>query len=239
MRLFIRLNLFYGCLGLLTWVGFQLVPDLHRYLPLGVIENLFNQGSTSELNSVVIHASNVSGQTGGMLWLIAAIVGAVILMVPVAWTYNTIRRESKLDQSLLQTMILIPIAVTGIVLIVHNSLALAFSLAGVVAGIRFRYALKNPADSLFLFLAIGVGLACGVGMLMVAAVMTAIFNYTFLFLWEINYGWAQDAKRYTSHSPRGRLTDTEMEEAAQREIQLKLNQRLHEQLLKEQENNRS
>ncbi len=234
MRLFLRLNLFYGSLGLLIWVGYQLVPDLNRYLPLGVIENLFDQGMPGDLNGVVIHASNVTSQVSGLVWLVAAIFGAVILMIPVMWTYITIRRESKLDQSLLQTMLIIPIAVTGIVLIVHNSLALAFSLAGVVAGIRFRYALKNPADSLFLFLAIGVGLACGIGMFVVAAVMTAIFNYTFLVLWQMNYGWNQESKRYMSHSPRGRLTPVELEEMAQKDIQSKLNQQMHEQLMKEQ-----
>lgn len=236
MRLFLRLNLFYGSLGLLIWLGYQLVPDLNRYLPLGVIENLFDQGMPGDLNGVVIHASNVTSQVSGLVWLVAAILGAVILMIPVVWTYITIRRESKLDQSLLQTMLIIPIAVTGIVLIVHNSLALAFSLAGVVAGIRFRYALKNPADSLFLFLAIGVGLACGIGMFVVAAVMTAIFNYTFLVLWQMNYGWNQESKRYMSHSPRGRLTPVELEEMAQKDIQSKLNQQMHEQLMKEQKN---
>lgn len=236
MRLFLRLNLFYGSLALLIWVGYQMVPDLHRYLPLGVIENLFDQGVSGDLNGVVIHASNVTSQARGLAWLITAILGAVVLMIPVVWTYVAIRRESKLDQSLLQTMLIIPIAVTGIVLIVHNSLALAFSLAGVVAGIRFRYALKNPADSLFLFLAIGVGLACGIGMFIVAAVMTAIFNYTFLVLWEMNYGWKQDSKRYMKHSPRGRLSATELEEIAQKDIQTKLNQQMHEQLKKERKN---
>ncbi len=237
MRLFLRLNLFYISLGLLIWFGYQLVPDLHRYLPIGVIEDLFNKGAPGELNGVVIHASNVTNQASGLLWLIAAILGAVMLMIPVVWTYMAIRRESKLDQSLLQTMLIIPIAVTGIVLIVHNSLALAFSLAGVVAGIRFRYALKNPADSLFLFLAIGVGLACGIGMFVVAAVMTAIFNYTFLALWQMNYGWNQDSRRYMSHGPRGRLTEAELEEEAQKDMQEKINRKLYEQLQKEQNKN--
>jgi len=55
---------------------------------------------------------------------------------------------------------------------------------------------------LFIFLAVGVGLASGVGMLLVAAVMSAIFNYTFLLLWELNYGGSEDAKHYMRHSPR-------------------------------------
>jgi len=186
----------------LIWSGYQLVPDLHRYLPLGVVENLLSQGDSSDLSGVVIHASNVTDEVGGLIWLVMAIVGAVALMVPVSWTYLAIRSKSKMDQSLLETILILPIAVTGIVLIVHNSLALAFSLAGVVAGVRYRYALKSTADSLFIFMAVGVGLSCGVGMFLVAAVMTSIFNYTFLILWELNYGGSEDAKHYMRHSPR-------------------------------------
>lgn len=202
MRLFLRLNLFYGAFASLVWGGYQLVPDLHRYLPLGVVETLFNQGEESDFGGVVIHASNVTDEVGGLLWLIIAIVGAVILMVPVSWTYRAVRSKAKMDQSLLETILILPIAVTGIVLIVHNSLAMAFSLAGVVAGVRYRYALKSTADSLFIFLAVGVGLSCGIGMLLVAAVMTAIFNYTFLILWEMNYGGDEDSKTYMRRSPR-------------------------------------
>jgi hypothetical protein len=205
MRLFLRLNLFYGIFALLVWGGYQLVPDLHRYLPLGVVETLFNQDDSGGLNDVggiVIHASNVTDEVGGLLWLTIAIIGAVALMVPVSWTYMAIRSKAKMDQSLLETILILPIAVTGIVLIVHNSLAMAFSLAGVVAGVRYRYALKSTADSLFIFMAVGVGLSCGIGMLMVAAVMSAIFNYTFLILWELNYGGDEDSKTYMRQSPR-------------------------------------
>jgi hypothetical protein len=196
------LNLFYGTFAALVWGGYQLVPDLHRYLPLGVVETLFNQEQESDIGGIVIHASNVTDEVGGLLWLAMAIVGAVALMVPVSWTYIAIRSKAKMDQSLLETILVLPIAVTGIVLIVHNSLAMAFSLAGVVAGVRYRYSLKSTADSLFIFMAVGVGLSCGVGMLLVAAMMSAIFNYTFLILWELNYGRSDDSKTYMRQSPR-------------------------------------
>lgn len=100
-----------------------------------------------------------------------------------------IREKSKLDRSLLETLLILPIAVTGIVLIVHNFLALAFSFTGVVAGVRFRNTLKSTADSVFIFMAVGAGLAAGIGMLMIALIMTVIFNYTFSALWALNYGY--------------------------------------------------
>jgi len=196
IRLFVRLTVYYMILGGLLWAAFTQVPDLHKQLPLGVVEDLLSMDDLTGLSMVEIHATNVTSEFEGILWLVVAILGAIALMIPVSWVYMAIRTQSKVDQSLLETMIILPIAVTGIVLIVKSSLALAFSLAGVVAGVRYRYALKSTADSVFIFMAVGVGLAAGVGQLMIAGIMTLIFNYTFLILWAMNYGGHEDAKTY-------------------------------------------
>lgn len=201
INLFIRLTAYYLFWAILIIVGYYFVPDLHDHLPLGVIENLIRQeDDPTGFIGVQIHASNVNTEFGGLLWLTVAILGAVAVMLPVSWVYMAVRRRSKLDQSLLETMIVLPIAITGIVLMVHNSLALAFSLTGVVAGVRFRNAMKSTADSVFVFLSVGVGLAAGIGMLMIAAVMTMIFNYVFLVLWTVNYGGYDEAKQYMRRS---------------------------------------
>ena len=196
LNLFVRLTIFYVVIASFIWFAYSQYPDLQRHLPLGVVEHLLAEDDPTGLTGVEIHASSVTDEFGGVVWLIVAILGAVVLMIPVSWVYMAIRNQSKLDQSLLETMLILPIAVTGIVLIVHNSLALAFSLTGVVAGVRFRNTLKNTADSVFIFMAVGVGLAAGIGMLMIALIMTLVFNYTFLVLWILNYGYSKDAKSY-------------------------------------------
>lgn len=196
MRLFFRLNVFYGLLFGLAWLAYFLVPDLSSHLPIGNIDRLMNYGDSDSFTGVEIHASRVVSEFDSMVWLVTAVLGAVLLMFPVSWTYISIREQTQMDQSLLQSMIVLPIAVTGIVLVVHNSLALAFSLTGVVAAVRYRTTLKSTADSLFIFMAVAVGLAAGIGMLVIAAVMTVIFCYTFLCLWKLNYGFRKEAKQY-------------------------------------------
>jgi len=196
LRLFFRLNVFYGLMFSLGWLAYYLVPDISSHLPIGTIERLMNYNDPNSFTGVEINASRVVNEFDSMVWLVTAILGAVVLMIPVSWTYISIREKTQMDQSLLQSMIVLPIAVTGIVLVVHNSLALAFSLTGVVAAVRYRTSLKSTADSLFIFMAVAVGLAAGIGMLLIAAVMTVIFCYTFLWLWKINYGFRKEAKQY-------------------------------------------
>ena len=208
VRLFIKLTVYYACILLALAIGYLAVPDLQSYLPLGTVEHLIDGGGNtgfSDLQKRVIRASNVTTEFGSLVWFIVAILGAVLLMVPVSWTYLAIRDRDKLDQALLESIIILPVAVTGIVLVVHNSLALAFSLAGVVAGVRFRHTLKSTADSLFIFMAVGVGLAAGIGQLIIALVMTVIFNYVFLLLWSLDYGNRGTTKHYMR--PAHRRTD--------------------------------
>jgi len=116
------------------------------------------------------------------------IVAIVALMLPVTWVYMSARRVPGHDQSVVQTLLILPIVVAGIVLIVQNSLALAFSLAGVVAAVRFRTTLDDTRDVVFIFLAIGVGFAGGVHMLAIGTIISVAFNLVTLLTWRYDFG---------------------------------------------------
>src|SRR5205807_10124339 len=92
------------------------------------------------------------------------------------------------DQSVVQTVIVLPMTVAGTLILVQNSIALAFALGGIVAAIRFRNTLKDTKDVVYIYLALGVGLAAGVFSPVVSAVMSLVFNITVLALWKLNVG---------------------------------------------------
>ena len=117
----------------------------------------------------------------GLTWFAA--LGALLLALPVAWVHMFTRRL-RFDASLVQSIIMLPIVVAGVVLVVKNSLALAFALAGIVAGVRFRQKLKEPQDAVYVLLALGIGLAAGVQALDVALSVSLIFNLVVLGLWR-------------------------------------------------------
>jgi hypothetical protein len=115
------------------------------------------------------------------------ILGALSLVVPVAWIYMRVKRF-RYDPALVRSVIILPVVVAGIAMVVKNSIALAFSLAGIVAAVRFRNTLKDPRDAVYVFLAIGIGLSAGVQALDVALMMSLIFNVVVLVLWKHNVG---------------------------------------------------
>ena len=117
-----------------------------------------------------------------------SLLGALAIMIPVAWTYIIIKRSGGYDQSVVHTLIILPVAVTGIVIVVKTSVALAFSLAGIVAAVRFRTTLEDTKDAVYVFLAIGVGLAAGSQRLGIALLASMVFNVVNLVLWKMKFG---------------------------------------------------
>ncbi len=134
-------------------------------------------GDNELVDELVANSDKLQSGFSQALSLLLAMIGTVVLMLPVSWMYKSIHVKGIYDHSLDETALILPAVVAGIVLIVQHSLALAFSLAGIVAGVRFRRTLSDTFDTLFIFVAIGVGIAAGVEALEIAAVMTVFFNF--------------------------------------------------------------
>jgi len=117
-----------------------------------------------------------------------AMAGALALVIPVAWIYMLSKQRQRWDPSVVQTVILLPLAIAGIVAVVRNSLALAFSLAGLAPAVRCRNTLNDTKDAAYIFLAMAVGLAAGVQALALGFVVSVIFNIAVLGLWSLNVG---------------------------------------------------
>jgi len=189
----LQLTAYYLVLFLLVAGFLALFPNIHGYLPIGGVDSL--ESGAAEF---------LTGKVTPIQWepmekairLVLALVGVLLLMEPVAWVYMGARRRRGREQSFILTILLLPMVVAGIVMIVQNSLALAFSLAGIVAGVRFRLTLDDTLDAIYIFVAIGAGLAAGIEALEITIVVSMFFNYVVLIFWEFNYGEEVSVNRW-------------------------------------------
>ena len=115
------------------------------------------------------------------LALLISLCSTLIFTVPLAWTFS-LSHHTEQSRSIRETIFLLPITVTSVVVIVQHSIALAFSLAGVVAAVRFRSNIKTPADAMFVFAAMAIGLAAGVSEIAVAGIGSMFFCFTYIAL---------------------------------------------------------
>ena len=120
--------------------------------------------------------------------VMVALVLAFWVTLPITWLYRWTRPRKKYMQSFAHTLLVIPIAISLVVFLVKGSLALAFSLAGIVAAVRFRTSLEEPMDSVYMLMAIGIGLAAGTQLILVAYLASLVFVIITLAVWKSNFG---------------------------------------------------
>ena len=89
--------------------------------------------------------------------------------------------DTPMDRSMRQAQILLCVAGAMVMVIIGNSVARAFGIAGAASIIRFRTPVDDPKDVVILFLLMGLGMAAGVGAFAVAGLGTA-FLCAFLML---------------------------------------------------------
>lgn len=188
---FIRVTLHYAIMLGVATLAFKLSPGLKEFLPVGAMEHLFSVYGSSEIE-VSMHAGRLAGRSdiARGVFILMCFVTAIIVSIPVGRTYMGTHVIKRRNASMAKALLLLPVAVSGLVLIVQNNLALAFSLAGIVAGcgIRFRSDIKEFTDTLYFMVAIGIGLAAGVGALGIALLMSMVFCYATLTVFAIGYG---------------------------------------------------
>ncbi len=191
MQMLVKITVYYLLVFAALFVIAKMMPSFINELPVGGVSDMagYDEPSVYEMEQALLgddletvnklsdEKSKLSVALSDAMSLFLAMLGTIILMLPVAWVYNRIHRNDAHDHSLDETALILPSVVAGIVMVVQYSLALAFSLAGIVAGVQFRRALSDTFDTLFIFVAIGVGIAAGIKALEIAFVMTAFFNY--------------------------------------------------------------
>lgn len=194
-----RITIYYALLAGLIAVVVAVNPRIVEGLPLGGVGDIAYYGSSSvleledaflsaddeELEEIITETQRAQLELGpawyrGAVALFVAMFSTLVLMLPVSWVYKAIHADSVYDHSIDPTTLVLPAVVAGIVTVVQHSLALAFSLAGIAAGVRFRRALSDTFDTLFILASIGVGIAAGIKSIEIAVVLTVFFNYAAL-----------------------------------------------------------
>lgn len=186
-----RLVGYYVVLGLVMWGLARFIPESQNLiLGRGVdtsmeVPSLLQDGLSASPSASLLGVGSLAELA---ITTTVILMGTLVLMLPVSWVYMSARSVAGHSQAIVQTLVILPLVVAGIVMIVQHSLALAFSLAGVVAAVRFRTTLRDTRDVVFIFLSIAIGFAAGVQSLAVGAVLSVFFNFLLLFTWRYDYG---------------------------------------------------
>ena len=99
------------------------------------------------------------------------------------WTYT----GTSYSTTFVHSIVAFAMISTVVIMIIGNNLARAFGLMGSMAIIRFRMAIKDTQDIVFIFLSLAIGMAAGTGMYQVAIASTLFIGLVILLLSKSRY----------------------------------------------------
>ena len=189
-KLGLKLVVYYATLVAFVALLIRLFPQIMPLLPFGGLEEL-QQGNDlvteTDLVDLITHVQIPLDLLADGISVTLSMLGALLLMIPMRWLYLAvgdleIAEDEPAGHKVSASLLLLPLVVTAIIVIVKFSLALAFALTGIFAGVRYRTSLKNLTDALFIFACMAIGLAAGTQSLGIALALSVVFVFTALAL---------------------------------------------------------
>ncbi len=84
-------------------------------------------------------------------------------------------------------LVLTGLVVTLVTLPISSNIALSLGMVGALSIVRFRTAIKDPADIVFTFWAISIGIISGAGLYMIAIIGSPIIGFFMFILNKVNF----------------------------------------------------
>ncbi|MCB2222057.1 MAG: DUF4956 domain-containing protein [Bacteroidetes bacterium] len=114
---------------------------------------------------------------------VALICGMIIALV-----YRFIYKGSSYSVTYVNSLVLLTLITSVVILVIGNNLARAFGLVGAMSIIRFRTAVRDVQDIVFIFFALSIGMAAGVGLHVVAIASTILISFVAIVLVTFKFG---------------------------------------------------
>lgn len=127
--------------------------------------------------------SSLLGETGWsvsemmVIFLVACLIGLYIYMV-----YRLTSKAAFYSKDLNITIAGMTVIVAAIMIAMQSSLIVSLGMIGALSIVRFRNAVKNPLDLLYLFWAVSAGIICGVSLYLLAVLLCIVMTILLIIL---------------------------------------------------------
>ena len=106
-----------------------------------------------------------------LVFALAVCIGGYIFLV-----YRFITKQTFYSKHFNISLAVLPVIVAAIILAVQSSIVISLGMVGALSIVRFRTAIKDPIDLMFLFWSISAGIICGAGLGEIAVIASLIIT---------------------------------------------------------------
>lgn len=112
-----------------------------------------------------------------LVLLIAGLLGLYIYGI-----YRITTRKSFYSKSFNISLVVIALITAAIIVTIQSSVVISLGMVGALSIVRFRTAIKDPMDLIFLFWSISIGIICGAGLFKIAVLLSVAVSILILVL---------------------------------------------------------
>ncbi|MCR5671170.1 MAG: DUF4956 domain-containing protein [Butyrivibrio sp.] len=114
--------------------------------------------------------------------IILAIAVTCLMAIYIYFFYRIVTKKSFYSKSFNISLAALSIITAAIILTIQTSIVVSLGMVGALSIVRFRKAIKEPMDLVFLFWSISVGIICGAGIYGLAVVVSLAVTVVILIL---------------------------------------------------------
>ena len=105
-----------------------------------------------------------------------------VLALYIFVVYRILTRKTFYSKNFNISLAGIALITSGIILTIQSSLVVSLGMVGALSIVRYRTAVKDPIDLMFLFWSISVGIICGAGLAQIAVILSLVLTVLLLIL---------------------------------------------------------
>ena len=138
-----------------------------------IIENITNSFSSNSITTSVI---------------VAVLIMTLVLSVYEFIVYRFISHRSFYNKSFNISVAVLPFFISMIILCLQSNIVITLGTIGALAIIRFRTAVKDPVDMVYLLWSVFVGIVCGCQLYVVGVITSIFVTILLIILDHVNFG---------------------------------------------------
>ena len=114
--------------------------------------------------------------------ILAALAVTAFLALYIFFVYRVMTRKTFYSKNFGISLVGVAMITAALILTMQSSVVISLGMVGALSIVRFRTAVKDPLDLMFLFWAISIGIICGAGMAQIAVILSVAMTVGILVL---------------------------------------------------------
>ena len=99
-----------------------------------------------------------------------------VISLCICLVYKMVNKNSFFDRNFHLSLFALAVVTAAIILTIQSNIVVSLGMVGALSIVRFRTAIKNPMDLVFLFWSISIGIICGAGYAMIGVIASIVLT---------------------------------------------------------------